>query len=74
MKTAKSIVIDWLKAHGCDGLCNTGCGCGCGCDDLIPCDGITDECVAANRHVVETETDEYDVGDVIYCIADVGGE
>ena len=31
----QTIVADWLREHGYDGLC--GDGCGCGVDDLMPC-------------------------------------
>lgn len=34
--TVKQILIDWLKDHGCDGLCAKDCG--CDIDDLFLCE------------------------------------
>jgi len=36
---ARTILIEWLQAHNCDGLCyeRTNDSCGCGLDDLMPC-------------------------------------
>jgi len=56
----KEILIEWLKDHGCDGLCNTDIGCGCGftscipgdtySNDFIPCEDINEnECQPAYR-------------------------
>lgn len=54
--TVRDIIKLWLKAHGCDGLCNTdtdadGGGflsCACGVDDLAFCAEMLD-CVPAKR-------------------------
>jgi len=43
----KNIVVEWLKAHECDGLCHTDCECGCALDDFFPCGEPGFECVAA---------------------------
>ena len=49
---AKEIIIDWLKEHNCDGLCDLDNDtCGCGIDDLEPgyhCIHL-DHCVAARK-------------------------
>jgi hypothetical protein len=37
MITVKTIIEDYLRAHGFDGLCNDDCGCPLGA--LMPCDG-----------------------------------
>lgn len=44
---ARSIVREWLEAHGLDGLCSDGCG--CGSDDLAPCGCIGPSCRPAVR-------------------------
>jgi hypothetical protein len=41
--TAKEIIIDWLKAHGYDGLCSDECG--CRLDDLMPGECSCPDCV-----------------------------
>jgi len=33
----QTIIKDWLKDHGYDGLYNINGECGCGIDDLMPC-------------------------------------
>ena len=44
--TVENILKEWLKKHGCDGLCNEECG--CGIDALAPCDALNiGDCVAA---------------------------
>lgn len=40
--TVRQILEEWLKAHGYDGLCTTGCGCRIG--DLMACDECPDNC------------------------------
>ena len=45
--TVREIVIDWLKAHGSDGLRHCDCECGCHLDDFTPCDEPGFDCVAA---------------------------
>jgi len=44
--TIKEIVADWLKEHGCDGLCSRE-PCGCSQDDLLSCGSLYDDCLAA---------------------------
>lgn len=44
-KSVKSIVIEWLKANNCNGLCNDDCG--CGLHDFEPCSEMRSDCVAA---------------------------
>lgn len=43
----RSILADWLRANGYDGL--TTLDCGCGLDDLAPCGGAQLDCVPAYR-------------------------
>jgi len=45
--TVHDILIDWLKAHGCEGLCHGDCDCGCHFDNFIPCAEADFDCVAA---------------------------
>jgi hypothetical protein len=51
--TAQAILIEWLEAHGCDGLCymRQNGECGCGLDDLMPCmdSNNISECVPARK-------------------------
>jgi hypothetical protein len=48
--TVKEILIDWLKDHGYDGLCNCDIECGCLIEDLIPCEYVNDRfCEAGYR-------------------------
>lgn len=49
MITGKEIVIEYLKKHGYDGLCDPDNECGCTLDDLEPCVGYGNIslCVAA---------------------------
>ena len=51
--TVKEIVADWLKEHGCEGLCDDDCG--CVLDDLMPCGGEYGKCVAAVKGPVPPE-------------------
>ncbi len=46
--TLKTIVADYLRAHGYDGLCRMDCG--CALDDLMPCDIVCDHCRPAYNH------------------------
>jgi len=54
-KTVRTIIVDYLKSIGADGLVSPGlCGCGIddvgGCDDIGVCDYINlDECVPAKK-------------------------
>ena len=50
MPNLKSIVTEWLKANGYDGLCNDE-ECGCGIDDLMPCGEPGEHCVAGHKTV-----------------------
>lgn len=44
----KEIVIEWLKQHGADGLCEPDTECGCGLEDFAPCgDGPYPHCKPA---------------------------
>jgi len=53
----KTMVLDWLREHGADGLCEPETECGCGFDDFAPCgDGPYPHCKAAiSRTLVEGE-------------------
>ena len=65
----KEILIDWLKSHGHDGLCNQEIICGCGLDDFMPCDGVDMECEPAKKGIAEEDDGEwgnYEKGDVIF--------
>ncbi len=46
MKTAREILISWLREMGADGLCYPDMDCGCSVADLCPLDGCInlDEC------------------------------
>ncbi len=57
--TARQLIIEALKARGCNGLYwrdPDGCEeCGCGFDDFISCGHLNlDECVAAKQNSVGT--------------------
>lgn len=45
----KAILLQYLQANGYDGLSYTCCG--CGVDDLVPCDGVMDDCRPARKVV-----------------------
>lgn len=45
--TVAQIVIDYLKAHGQDGLCTYGCG--CSLEDLFCCSNPSEDCVPGYR-------------------------
>ncbi|MFA4972485.1 MAG: hypothetical protein WC683_07710 [bacterium] len=45
--TAKTILAQWLRDHGYDGLCYADCECGCGVDDLMPCGETCEQCTPA---------------------------
>ena len=65
----KEMVIDWLKSHGYEGLCNQEIICGCGLDDFMPCDGIDMECEPAMKKIATEDDDEYgyyEKGDTVY--------
>lgn len=44
----RTIVAEWLKQHGYDGLVSD-VGCGCALDDLMPCGEFSGECLPAYR-------------------------
>lgn len=46
----RSILADWLRANGYDGLITDGGGCGCGVDDLMPCGEPAPSCRPAYVH------------------------
>ncbi len=50
----KSIVIEWLKNNGADGLCHPDDECGCGLDDDFAacCDGPRPGCKPAKMRVL----------------------
>ena len=59
--TVREIVIDWLKAHGCDGLCHCDSECGCRLDDFTPCFEPGFDCVAGVKGSGPSEYEgEYD--------------
>lgn len=73
--TAKQMLIDYLREHGYDGLCNTAGDCGCSVDDLEPCGCINiEDCVAAfHKKCVDCNTefcDALEVGDGEGCYYD----
>lgn len=43
-KNVKTIMWEYLKANGFDGLYNADAGCGCLTNELMPCDGCYDYC------------------------------
>jgi len=45
----KTILSEYLKQHGYDGLYNADLECGCVIDDLIPCDFNFSECEPAYK-------------------------
>lgn len=47
--TVGSIVVQYLKRHGYDGLID-GDGCGCSLDDLAPCGSMGEGCMPAYHH------------------------
>jgi hypothetical protein len=52
--TAAEILSDWLRAHGCDGLCTEDCG--CGVDDMMPCGSYPGHCVPAKKISCDRDT------------------
>jgi len=47
----RKIIIEYLKANGYDGLCNTDLPCGCTLDDFMPCvEFDINECKAGYEH------------------------
>ena len=72
---ARTILIEWLQAHNCDGLCyeRTNDSCGCGLDDLMPCldPRNLSECVPAVK--VEPDAEQQAEGcTVAYAPANLG--
>lgn len=67
--TVASIVKEWLKSHGYDGLCYKA-DCGCGLDGLMPCGDDCSCCEPAYEHIVTGQEDdvsvEAEVGDIYY--------
>ena len=53
----KKIVIQYLKEHGYDGLCNNG-DCGCEIDDLVPCSEDCSICEPGYKRPCDPETCE----------------
>jgi hypothetical protein len=49
--TVKEIIIDYIKQHGFDGLCDLECG--CGLDDFAPCGDVRDTCEPAYKRTRE---------------------
>ena len=49
MTTVHEILVDWLRKHGYDGLCNPEIECGCTLDDLQPCDSFMLNCKPAYK-------------------------
>jgi hypothetical protein len=69
--TVKEIIQAYLKANGYDGLCNPIDPCGCSAEDLCACIECMDNCVPANKHIVEADDEndfnqDYDVGEEIF--------
>lgn len=49
----KTIVLDWLKSNGADGLCEPETECGCDINDLAVCgDGPYPQCQPAKRRIL----------------------
>ncbi len=73
MRSALEIVKDELIKMGADGLCNLQGLCGCGVDDLAPCSGPINDCVAAQKtkHKPGDECECELVGD---CYSPMSGE
>ena len=60
----KGIVMEYLKAHGYDGLYNPDIECGCGLDDFCPCDdGPNRDCIPAFHHKCNECRDGYKSGE-----------
>ncbi len=47
--TVKTIVAEYLRAHGYDGLWHCDAPCGCEIDDLEPCEQMSSECKAGYK-------------------------
>jgi len=67
--TVGTIVRQYLREHGYDGL--AGEHCGCSIEDFPPCEHISPDCVGAYvRKATQEDVDELDadleVGDLIY--------
>jgi hypothetical protein len=60
----QTMVTDYLKAIGADGLAADGCGCELG--HLAPCGHWCPECVPARRTVATESGERWEVVDTIY--------
>lgn len=48
----KEIIVQYLEAHGYDGLCNPDQECGCFLQDIFPCDmPNVDDCRAGHKRM-----------------------
>jgi len=75
MSEVRTIVSDYLRANGHDGLCIDLCG--CGLDDLMPCCTGCHNCTPAKKAQATAEdvcSFECEVGDTIYVPADSPSE
>ena len=54
----KDIITDFLRGHGCDGLCNPFGECGCDLDVLMPCNEGCGQCVPAMKATAVTSEDD----------------
>jgi len=49
----ETIIREWLKKNGYDGLCNPSISCGCFIEDLQPCESVMIDCEPAYVHVCD---------------------
>jgi len=61
MSTIRTIITEYLTAHGFDGLCNADAECGCLADDLAPCNEPGLECCAGYRSLCDCGDHDYHV-------------